>query len=109
MKANTITAAYKKPNVLVSQQVKTTLPEPLIDYLCGLLITDTDIRGSNHVFGLSVNQINGREIQDIFHIGENKTAIHRVFGYKPFNAEITINCVENSYHMAMTNEKCDAA
>lgn len=109
MKANTITAAYKKPNVSVSQQVKTTLPQPLIDYLCGLLETDTDIRGSNHVFGLGVNQINGRDLQDIFHIGENKTITHRVFGYKPVNAEITIICNENGYHMAMSNEICDAA
>ena len=85
------------------------MPEPLVDYLCWLLKTDNDIIGSNHVFRLNVNQMNGRELQDIFHIGENKTTIHRVFGYKPFNAEITIICDKNGYHLAMSNEICDAA
>ncbi len=109
MKAKTLTSAYKMPNVLVSQKVKSTLPKTLIDYLCGLLKTDADISDSTHVFALSVNQINGRELQDIFHIGENKTITHRVFGYKPVNAEITVIGDENGYHMVMTNEKCDAA
>ena len=94
------TSYNKKPGITASRQVADNLPEVLINYLCILVKTDREVVGSRHVFKLCKAWLSGREIQDIFHIGENAAyTSHRVFGYKPVEAEITIICDETGYQL----------
>lgn len=100
----------ENPFISVSLKVKKLFPKVLIDYLCQLLRTDLQISGSWHTFRLCKNQLGGNVLQDIFHTGENKLFLkHRIFGFKPVDAEIIVKCDETGYHMSLINERPNPA
>ncbi len=99
---------YGNSNIKVSQTIKNSLPSVLIDYLIGLVSADHEISGNQHVFKLDISQLSGRKLQDINHSGANdKSVIHRVFGYMPVNAEIIMVRDITGLQMTMASEGYD--
>lgn len=95
----------EKSNLSVSRQVNDMMPKVLIDYLFSLVKKDQEVFGYRHIFRLGKGQLVGKEIQEIFHTGENKAiVIHRVFGYKPVVADIIVICDGTNYYMSLSND-----
>ncbi|MDD2993129.1 MAG: hypothetical protein PHG73_06250 [Pygmaiobacter sp.] len=105
MKTKIKAISPEKSNRSVSQQVNSKIPEVLIDYLFCLVKKDQGVSGCRHVFSLCKSQLGSEQIQEIAHIGENKTvATHRVFGFNPVDAEIIIICDETGCTMSLAND-----
>ena len=91
--------------MVLSKEVESKLPKVLIEYLFSLIKLDKEVLGDRHIFQLRNNQLNGREVQDIFHIGENKNcAEHRVFGFVPVNMSIKAILKNTRCYMALQDE-----
>ena len=105
MKTKIKATSHEKLNRSVSKQVSDKMPEILIDYLFGLVKKDQEVSGCRHVFSLGKSQLGSEEIQNIVHMGENRAlATHRVFGFNPVVADITVICDETGYTMSLAND-----
>ena len=89
----------KSTNILVALDVKTILPEVLIDYLCNLVSADENIDYGEQAVELTSDVLSGRSIQNIFH-GEKR---HRVFGFEPVNCKLHIMKSPDQYTMMLSS------
>lgn len=95
----------KEVPIILSKEVEGKLPKVLIEYLLGLIKLDKEVRGNRHLFRLRNNQLSGKEVQDIFHIGDNKSCVvHKVFGFAPLNLSITAILENTGCYMALEDE-----
>ena len=86
-------------NIQVSPDVKTILPDVLIEYLCGLALSKEYEDYSPQTFSLHSGKLGGQNIQDIIHLGE----LHRVFGFTPVDCKLNLSSTGDVYKMTLAN------
>jgi len=86
-------------NLWVSPDVKSVLPDILIDYLYRLALSCGNSRYKLQTFELDPGRLGGQSIQNILHMDKP----HRIFGVTPVSCKL---CVLNSagrYEMILAN------
>ena len=79
----------------VSPEVKSVLPDVLIEYLYSLICVEKTKPEEMYLFELTPRDINGNIAQNILH----RNALRLVFGFIPVEVKISIRKVANLYQM----------
>ena len=79
----------------VSPEVKSILPDVLIEYLYSLICFEKTNLGETHLFELTPRDINGNIAQNILH----RNALHLVFGFMPVEAKIMVRKTAHLFQM----------
>ena len=86
-------------NIQVSPDVKTKLPGVLIDYLCGIALSDENRKRTVQTFELAPGKLSGRSIQNILHLGKSL----KVFGFAPVRCKLSVLNSSEQYQMVLNH------
>lgn len=101
MSKNTLTC--DNDNLLVSDEIKTILPDVLIGYLWKLVLCQEWRNYEEQLFILEVGELSGRGIQKIYHVGYNGNSmdIRRVYGVEPVACKLQVFNYCSTYKMQL--------
>lgn len=87
----------------VSPDVRGTLPETLIEYIWELALSDDWKYYDRQSMILKAVDLNGRKIQDIYHVCDydNATEKRRVYGVEPISCKLQILNLNGRYEMQL--------
>lgn len=88
-----------KTNISVSPEVKATVPGVLIEWICGVAVSDECRQTPVQTFTLMPDELGGRSIQNIRHADK----LQRVFGFQPVRCRLQVLGHDNQYRMVMAN------
>ena len=86
-------------NIMIAPEIKTILPQVLIDYLCNLLPSNENGSHSEQIFELCPDKLNGQRIQNIFYCDNRR----RVFGFSPVSCKLRVINSADQYQMMLAN------
>lgn len=91
----------------VAPDVKTFLPNVLIDYLWQLALCENWKFYEQQLFILQIGELSGCGIQDIYHSRScgNPMEGHRVYGVAPVNCTLQVLYSDGRYEMRMYKDK----
>ena len=94
-------------NLSVQPEIQDLLPDALIEHLWKLALDKEWRSRDTQSFVLKSRSFCGRDIQDIFHIGDNDHSMvrSRVFGAKTVDCTLRIHNSQGNYQMRLCTEK----
>lgn len=85
--------------ISVSPEVKATLPDVLIDWLCKLAVSDEYRQNPVQTFTLSPGELGGQSVQDIRYVDKQRC----VFGFPPVSCKLQVRGCNDQYQMVLAN------
>ncbi len=87
----------------VSSDIKAILPEALIEYLWSIALCGDWQKYDRQSVILKAAKLNGRHIQDIYHVcdHDNTTDRRRIYGIEPVNCNVQILNSNGKYQMQL--------
>lgn len=86
-------------NISVAPEVKATLPDVLIDWLCKLAASEKDQQNPVEAFTLTLEKLGDYNIQNIRYADK----LRRLFGFPPVNCSLKVRHCNNQYQIVMAD------